>query len=53
MIEANEIFSDSDKRISLWCDSAPDTTDLAVLADGIIQNHIDKPQKKPYNDKCS
>ena len=41
MIEANEIFSDSDKRISLWCDSAPDTTDLAVLADGIIQNHID------------
>ena len=41
MIEANEIFSDSDKRIALWCESASDTADLAVMADSIIQSHID------------
>jgi len=41
MIEANEIFSDSDKRIALWCNGASDTTDLAVLADTIIQSRID------------
>lgn len=41
MIEVNEIFSDSDKRVALWCDDASDTTDLAVLADSIIQNNID------------
>ena len=40
MIDANEIFSDSDKRIALWCDVAEDTSDLAVLADNIAENKI-------------
>ena len=40
MIEANEIFSDSDKRIALWCDAGEDTTDLAGIADGVIENKI-------------
>ena len=40
MIEMNEIFSDSDTRIALWCNSAEDTNDLAVLADNIIENKI-------------
>ena len=41
MIDANEIFFDSDKRIALWCEGAADTADLAGMADNIIQNHID------------
>ena len=40
MIEADEIFSDSDRRIALWCDDVGDTNDLAALADNIIENHI-------------
>ncbi len=40
MIEADEIFSDSDKRIALWCNGAEDTSDLAVLADNIAENKI-------------
>lgn len=40
MIEANEIFSDSDSRIALWCDGVGDTSDLAMLADGIMENDI-------------
>jgi len=40
MIEANEIFSDSDARIALWCNTADDTNDLAGLADSIIENNI-------------
>ncbi len=41
MIEANEIFSDNDKRIALSCDIAGDTSDLANLANEILENHID------------
>ncbi len=40
MIEINEIFSDSDKRIAVWCNGAEDTSDLAVLADNIVENQI-------------
>lgn len=40
MIEINEIFSDSDKRIAWWCDSVEDTNDLAKMADDIIKNDI-------------
>jgi len=41
MIEANEIFSDFDKRIALWCDGVGDTNDLAGLSNSIIENQID------------
>jgi hypothetical protein len=41
MIDINEIFSDSDKRIALWCDSVHDTNDLAVICDSIIESGID------------
>lgn len=41
MIEADEIFSDFDKRIAFWCDLVSDTTDLAALSDNIIENKID------------
>ena len=40
MIEANEIFSDSDARVALWCGGAEDSNDLAVLADSIIENKV-------------
>ena len=40
MIEANDIFFDSDVRIALWCNAAEDTNDLAVLADSIIEQKI-------------
>lgn len=40
MITANEIFSDFDPRIALWCDDARDTADIAVLANDIIENKI-------------
>ena len=40
MINADEIFSDSDKRIALWCGDAEDTNDLAILADNIIENKV-------------
>lgn len=37
MIEINEIFSDSDKRLALWCGDVTDTNDLACMADDIIK----------------
>ena len=40
MIEINEIFSDSDKRLALWCEGASDTSDLAGLAENIVQNNV-------------
>ena len=40
MIEINEIFFDSDKRIALWCDETEDTGDLAQVADNVIENKI-------------
>lgn len=40
MIEANEIFSDFDSRLALWCQDVSDTNDMAVLANHIIENHI-------------
>jgi len=40
MIEINEVFSDSDKRLAWWCDSVEDTNDLAKMADDIIRNNI-------------
>ena len=41
MIEINEIFSDSDKRVALWCEKAIDTNELALLCENIISNGID------------
>lgn len=40
MIEINEIFTDSDKRLALMCDAVADTNDLAGMADYIIQSGI-------------
>ena len=40
MIDINEIFSDSDKRLAFWCDSVADTNDLAIMADDIITQNI-------------
>ena len=41
MIEANEVFSDFDKRIAFWCDTVGDTSDLANLANSIIETKVD------------
>ena len=49
MIEINEIFSDSDKRIALWCDDVEDTSDLAILADNIIENSVSLISVPPKN----
>lgn len=38
MIEFNEIFSDSDKRVALWCENVDDTNDLAIMASNIIES---------------
>ena len=40
MIEINEIFSDSDKRIAFWCENREDTNDLAIMCENIINNKI-------------
>lgn len=40
MIEANEIFSNDDVRLALWCESAADTNDLAVMANKIAETHM-------------
>jgi len=40
MIEINEIFSDSDKRVALWCEDVGDTNDLATMADYIIKSDV-------------
>ena len=40
MIDINEIFSDQDNRISLWCEAMADTNDLAGMADYIIKSDI-------------
>ena len=40
MIDINEIFSDSDKRIAFWCEDVSDTNDLAIMCDNIINNDV-------------
>lgn len=40
MIEINEIFSDSDKKLAWWFDGANDTSDLATMAENVIQQNI-------------
>ncbi len=40
MIEINEIFSDSDKRIAVWCENMADTNDLAIMCDNIVNNGV-------------
>jgi len=40
MIEANEVFSEFDKRIAFWCDGAADTSDLANFANSGIENKV-------------
>lgn len=40
MIEANEVFSDYDKRIAIWCDDVSDTNDLANFANSVIENKV-------------
>jgi len=40
MIEINEIFSDSDKRLAFWCGAVEDTNDLAGMADDIIKSGV-------------
>ena len=41
MIEANEIFSENDKRIAILCDGAFDKSDLASIAENIIISGVD------------
>jgi len=41
MIDINEIFLDSDKRIALWCDEVQDTNDLAVMCENIMESGVD------------
>ena len=40
MIEMDEIFSDSDKRIAIWCEGATDTNDLAMMCEHVISNNV-------------
>ena len=40
MIEINEIFSDSDKRIAVWCENVSDTNELAIACESIITNNV-------------
>ncbi len=40
MIEMNEIFSDSDKRVAVWCEGVGDTNDLAMMCDHVASNDI-------------
>ena len=40
MIEMDEIFSDSDKRVAIWCDEVADTNDLALMCENIINNDV-------------
>ena len=49
MIEINEIFSEFDKRIALWCKGADDTCDLASVADDIIENRVNLVSVVPEN----
>ena len=41
MIDGNEIFLESDKRIALWCDAVQDTNDLAIMCGDIIESGVD------------
>ena len=40
MIEANEIFSQDDTRLALWCESGADTNDLANMANQIAEKRV-------------
>jgi hypothetical protein len=40
MIEINEIFSDSDKRVAIWCESVSDTNDLAMMCEHVAANNV-------------
>ena len=40
MIEINEVFSDSDKRLAWWCETVADTNDLALMAENVIQEKV-------------
>jgi len=40
MIEMDEIFSDSDKRLAFWCECVGDTSDLAGMADDVIKSNV-------------
>ena len=40
MIEMNEIFSDSDKRVAVWCEYVADTNDLAMMCEHVVSNNV-------------
>ena len=40
MIEINEIFSDSDKRVAIWCENMADTNELAMLCENIVNSGV-------------
>jgi len=40
MIEMDEVFSDSDKRIALWCEGVADTNDLAMLCEHVVSHNV-------------
>lgn len=49
MIEMDEIFSDSDKRIAIWCESIDDTNDLAIMCENIVNNNVNLISVAPEN----
>ena len=40
MIEMNDIFSDSDKRVAIWCEGVADTNDLAMMCDHVASSNV-------------
>jgi len=40
MIEMNEIFSDSDKRLAIWCEGVADTNDLAMMCEHVVSHGV-------------
>lgn len=49
MIEANEVFLESDKRIAIWCDGMSDTNDIANFANSVIENKVNLISVLPEN----
>lgn len=40
MIEMNEVFSDSDTRVAIWCEDMADTNDLAMMCESVVNSGV-------------
>ncbi len=40
MIEMDDIFSDSDKRVAIWTEAVSDTNDLAMMCEHVVANNV-------------